>query len=307
MIDYCTTTTCARSRASLAKQVSPVSVVGLDTVMSASRGSPAIRVGLLGGRVDLTHPALAGARHRILGGEPGEKCRPADGTACDHETFVAGILSARRGSPAPAICPGCELVVHPIYHPGNENPPAAKPAAVARAILGVMNAGARIINLSLSFASTSLISYRELAEACEEACRRGVIVVAASGNQGRVGALPHFDHPWVIPAAACDAQGRLAACSNIGPSVGERGVMAPGVDIVSTVPGGGYARMSGTSFAVPFVVGTAALLWSLVPHATAAQVRHAILETATGLRRTILPRLLDAQKAWERLRKTARK
>jgi subtilisin family serine protease len=64
--------------------------------------------------------------------------------------------------------------------------------------------------------------------------------------------------------------------SNFGPSIGNRGILAPGVNINSTLSGGKYIKMSDTSCAAPFVTGTIALLWSLYPDATTEQVIYAI-------------------------------
>lgn len=71
-----------------------------------------------------------------------------------HGIFVAGILCARRESAAPAICPGCTLLVRPVFR---EQPPGEIGLAVtttedlASAIVDTVDAGARIINLSASY------------------------------------------------------------------------------------------------------------------------------------------------------------
>jgi len=79
--------------------------------------------------------------------------------------------------------------------------------------------------------------------------------------------------------------------------------MAPGQDISSTAPGGQYIQMSGTSAAAPFVTGTIALLWSIFPTATAADIRHAILRGSDyNRRRTIIPPLINAEQALKTLR-----
>lgn len=103
--------------------------------------------------------------------------------------------------------------------------------------------------------------------------------------------------------AACDEQGRLASESNFGPSIGIRGLMAPGMNIISTSPGGQYTKMSGTSIAAPFVSGAIALLWSIFPKATAAEITHSIISGASNHhRRTIIPPILNAEEAWKTLK-----
>src|SRR6266498_3908247 len=90
-------------------------------------------------------------------------------------------------------------------------------------------------------------------------------------------------------------EGRFDPISNIGPSIAQRGLMAPGVDITSTIPRGGYAQLSRTSFVAPFVTGTVALLSSLFKRTTPAQLVGSVRQQM--LRRSIFPPLCDAQKS----------
>jgi subtilisin family serine protease len=78
--------------------------------------------------------------------------------------------------------------------------------------------------------------------------------------------------------------------------------MAPGVNIMSSYPGGKYTHMSGTSFAAPFVTGAIALLWSIFPYATPSEIIKAITTTIPFKRRSIIPSLLNAEAAWNKLK-----
>jgi len=196
--------------------------------------------------------------------------------------------------------------IFPEHLAGSSDLPAATPGELARAIVETVDAGANIINLSLAVLTSDLTSHTELDEACEYACRRGVILVAASGNQGRIGSLPLLKHAWTLPVAACDANGKLTPESNIGPSIGTRGLRAPGVNVSTTRPGSGFAQVSGTSVAAAFVTGGLALLWSEFPDATASQLRRFALESASRARRLIIPPLLNAQAARELCRLPAK-
>jgi subtilisin family serine protease len=170
------------------------------------------------------------------------------------------------------------------------------------AIIETVNSGARIINLSLGLSGSSLVVYHELEEAYNYAYQKGVIIVAASGNQGSIGHAALLNNKWVIPVAACDHEGKISSMSNFGPSIGVRGLMAPGIDITSTTSGGGYSKLSGTSFAAPFVTGTIALLWSVFPKATSAEIIHSLVRICSNFSRTVIPKLLDAEAAWKFLK-----
>jgi len=132
-----------------------------------------------------------------------------------------------------------------------------------------------------------------LDQALEQAARRGVIVVAAAGNQGTLGSSAITSHRWVIPVVGCDRYGQVLASSNLGASIGRHGLAAPGHDITSLAASGGHAKFSGSSAAVPFVSGTIALLWSVFPWVSAAQLRFAITGSVAR-RRSVTPPLLDA-------------
>ena len=129
--------------------------------------------------------------------------------------------------------------------------------------------------------------------------------MAAAGNQGLVGNSAITRHPAVIPVAACDLQGRPLSESNLGRSIGRRGLMAPGVGITSLGTDGGPQTSGGTSAAAPFVTGTIALLWSEFPRADTAQIRLAVLQIWSARRRTIVPPVLDVWAAYQTLSSTA--
>ena len=131
--------------------------------------------------------------------------------------------------------------------------------------------------------------------ALDYAAKRGVIIVAAAGNQGTIGSSAITRHPWVIPVAACDIRGRPIDHSNLGNSIGRRGLSAPGDSITSLgVEGGKLLTSGGTSAAAPFVIGTIALLRSEFPAATAAELKYAVTQAYGSKRTTIVPPLLDA-------------
>ena len=281
-------------------RTSPLDLVRLSPVMDRIAGRPEVTIGLIDGPVLLEHPDLAKEQIRELPGLSGA-CGNASSGSCQHGTFVAGVLFAKRGSPAPAICPGCTLLVRPIFaeNPsGGELAPSATPEALAAAILECIEAGARVINLSLGLAEPSAKEERALKQALDHAVKRGVVVVAAAGNQGAVGSSAVTRHPWVIPVVAFNLGGRPTNDSNLGASIGRRGLGAPGDGVTSLGSEGRPLTLGGTSVAAPFVTGAIALLWSEFPAASAAQIKLAVSQASKAGRASVIPTLMNAEAAY---------
>ncbi|MBF6599329.1 MAG: S8 family serine peptidase [Dehalococcoidia bacterium] len=204
-----------------------------------------------------------------------------------HGTFVAGIIGAaanRTGIVGVArnvrIMP---VKVLDCFGSGDS-------VATARGITYAARNGARVINLSLGGLQDSQV----IRDAVAEATARGVLVVAAAGNDNS----PVIDFPARLPevlavgAAASGNTSTRAFFSDYGPDVD---VVAVGQDIIGTVPhatcltflpclpAGDYARGSGTSFSAPQASGLAALMLSLNPSLSPAQLTAIIDESATAL------------------------
>jgi subtilisin family serine protease len=178
----------------------PLDLVQLTALMDRTSGRAEISVGLIDGPVLLTHPELATEHIREVPGKLRGTCARSDSIACMHGTFVAGILSARRGSTAPAICPVCSLLLRPIFSEAaalelDNVVPSASPQDLAEAIIDTVDAGARIINLSCALAQPSPKGENKLEEALNYAAHHGAIIVAAAGNQGTVGSSAITRHP----------------------------------------------------------------------------------------------------------------
>lgn len=266
--------------------------------MARSSGSSDVAVALLDGPVATGHPELAGASIRDITGGPPGTCTQLGSSACAHGTFVAGILAAKRDSPAPAICPDCTLLLQPIFREATDggSMPAATPEELAQAIVECVDAGARVLNLSAATGEPSTRAEAKLQESLDYAARHGAVVVAAAGNQATLGSSAITRHPWVIPVVAYDSRGRPMTQSNLGASMGRRGLGAPGEAIESLAAKGAPRALSGTSFAAPFVTGAIALLWSEFLTASAPEIRRAV--TQPQRRTTVAPPLLDAWAAY---------
>jgi len=118
----------------------------------------------------------------------------------------------------------------------------------------------------------------------------GTIAIVAAGNEGRRDpsyparyASDTSVAGWVIAVGAVDVNNQLASWSNKAGVTRNHYLVAPGVGIESTVPGGGYASWSGTSMATPVVAGAAALVWGAWPYLSGDKVVSSLLLSATDL------------------------
>jgi type VII secretion-associated serine protease mycosin len=201
-----------------------------------------------------------------------------------HGTMVAGVIAAR---PDPdhrtgfeGIAPGATILA--IRQ--NDGQGGATELTLAQAISYAVAQKAEVINISQDLTTQQGQPYQDdnpsstLRVAVQHALDAGVVVVAAAGNENL--SLPTYPAaiPGVIGVGASDRNDERAdGFSETGKSVS---VAAPGVDIVSTVPGGGQCVDNGTSFAAPYVAGVAALLRQEYPKWTPAQIATRIEQTA---------------------------
>jgi len=123
-------------------------------------------------------------------------------------------------------------------------------------------------------------------EAISRANDAGILFVAAAGNSSSNNdSFPHYpssyDLPNIIAVASTDRNDRLSGFSSYGATTVH--VAAPGSDIYSTIPGGGYGFKSGTSMATPHVVGLVALIKSQFPEHSYLQVKDRLLSTSARL------------------------
>jgi subtilisin family serine protease len=202
-----------------------------------------------------------------------------------HGTHVSGIIGAVRGNEGiDGVAPAVKLMTIRTVPDGDE-----RDKDVANAIRYAVDNGAQIINMS--FGKSHSPQKQAVDEAVKYADSRGVLMIHAAGNDGEdLASHPSFPTPdyldggraanWLeVGASSWRGPDSLAAgFSNYGQRVD---VFAPGDNILSTIPGGGYDRESGTSMAAPVVSGVAALLMSYYPSLTASDVKRILIETAT--------------------------
>jgi subtilisin family serine protease len=213
--------------------------------------------------------------------------RDVTGPDASHGTHVAGIIGAVRDNNIgiDGIAPAVRIMAVRAVPEGDE-----RDKDVANAIRYAVDNGAQIINMSFGkdWSPNKVI----VDEAMRYADEKGVLLVHAAGNDGEDLAI-HSNFPtatladrsrvrnWIeVGATSWRGVDSLAASfSNYGRQ--QVDVFAPGEDILSTVPGGGIERQSGTSMAAPVVSGLAALIMAYYPELSAAEVKRVIIESAS--------------------------
>jgi subtilisin family serine protease len=248
--------------------------------------------------IDGSHPELAGklANTTSMAFDPSSGAPSANNPptpACEHATEVAGVAAAasNNGNQIAGMAWGAQLVSYKIFADadctancsdesagGCVTNDAAIAAAINQAV-SVQNTpayGHVIINMSLggpAATNSCAVDSPAVQTAISAAISAGVPVIAAAGNDGGPVNSPAYC-TGVIPAGASDASDQIAWFSSNGPELRDHGVVAPGVNILTTHPGGGESSPAGTSFSSPMTAGAAALLVSAMPTLTPSDVEN---------------------------------
>lgn len=239
------------------------------------RGAPPVRLVIVDSGVDLAHPDLAGAVLRQVSFLPGRKVEPHA-----HGTAMVGIVAARarNGIGIAGLAPLAEvLLAHSCAAPDSATPAAAcTTESVVRGLDFALSEGARVVSLSLGGPRDPLV-----ARLCSELFRRGVFVVAAAGNDGPQGE-PSYPAALadVVAVAALDAREALYPASTRGDYVD---LAAPGVEVLTTAPGGRYLPATGTSAAAAHVAAIAAMALQVRPQLRARELAALLEATARDL------------------------
>ncbi|WP_347242234.1 type VII secretion-associated serine protease mycosin [Streptomyces sp. IB2014 016-6] len=194
-----------------------------------------------------------------------------------HGTKVAGIIAARpaKGTGFVGLAPDATII--PIQQ--NDAFGNGSAETLADAINHAIEQDADVINISQDTAN-AVEPTELLKQAVDDALAAEIVVVASAGNDGLDGKVKETypaSYDGVLAVAASDRNNERASFSQSGEFVG---IAAPGVDMVTTVPGGGHCADNGTSFSAPYVAGIAALIKSKHDGWTQEQIVAQIQQTA---------------------------
>ncbi len=261
--------------------IEPAAIGGLEELWALTLGDPSVCIAVLDGPVDLSHPCFAGAELTQL---PSFVPSTSDGgPASQHGTHVASVIFGQHHWAIKGIAPRCRGLLIPIFRDSDEHSFApCSQVDLARAISQAVEAGANIINISGGQFAPSGAAHPILADVVRSCVERGVLVVAAAGNQGCQCLHIPGAIPFALPVGAMNDAGEPLEFSNWG--YRSQGILAPGQGIRGASTNGDVAIRTGTSFATAIVSGVAGLLMSLLRQqgadASGHVVRSAILATA---------------------------
>ncbi|GAA2837729.1 subtilisin family serine protease [Aminobacter aminovorans] len=222
-----------------------------------------VNVAVIDTAIDETHPALKGVIAESFDAMPGVAV-----TARDHATSVAGLISGTGDFKG--MAPGSKIFHARAFEGGKSNM-----EIILNALDWAAEQNVQIVNMSFVGPKNALLE-----QASRGARARGMILVAAAGNNGP--GAP-FGYPaaykGVIAVTATDAKDAIMQQANRGPYVY---ISAPGVDLMAPV-GGGTDLVTGTSFAAAVVSGAIANLLHAEPKRSADSIEKALASTATDL------------------------
>lgn len=244
-----------------------VSQIKAPPAWGSSRGK-GIRVAVLDTGIDWTHPDLAANVKGAVSFVPGETAM--DGNS--HGTHCAGIIGAAiNGIGVVGVAPEVSLYAVKVL----SNAGSGSWSFLIAGLSWCVTNNIRIASMSLG----GLSAPAALKLMCDTAFDKGVLLVAAAGNRGSNLDVPGA-YKKVISVGAIDSSNVRAPFSAHGP---ELELCAPGVNVLSTIPAGGYGKKTGTSMACPHVSGAAAVAWGAHRFATNVQIWNLLADTADNL------------------------
>ena len=266
----------------------PVNVKGGRTLSQSTNSigtGKGVKVGVIDSGIDYMHEALGGGfgpGFKVVGGYDFVNNDPDPRDDNGHGTHVAGIISGNSPT-LKSLAPDASLFAYKVLDASGSGTTSAVVAAIEQAI----EDSVEVLNISLG--STAGDPDDILSHAVDAAVEKGILVVAAAGNDGEYNTISS-------PGAAREAltvgsagpNNSVSAFSSKGPSNRNYGIkpdlVGPGESIISAKMGGGYVAMSGTSMAAPAIAAAGAVLRESHPEWSARDIRDELLAFARDIR-----------------------
>jgi len=247
----------------------PLHQIGADIAISKNVTGQSVRIAVIDTGMDYNHPDL---RHAYRGGYDfvNNDSDPYDDHG--HGTFVAGVIAGTIDGRKGSLGAAPDIEIYAVKVIGADGRGSIR--NIVSGVQWAIDHDVQIICMSLSIIRDDPALRGKL----DEAYGRGILLVAAAGNTGGRVTYP-ARYSTVIAVGSVDRDDQAAKNSAAGPEVE---VVAPGVNICSTVPGG-YAVRSGTSYAAGYATGALALLISAHPGLDGEGVRGLLREGALDL------------------------
>ena len=255
-----------------------ITAVGAPAAWAAGLTGSGVKVGIMDGGIDYTHPDLnvVGGYDFTTGSSAASAYNDNVASCGGHGTHVAGTVGAKQnGVGVIGVAPAVSLYALKVFQDIGGSCLAWESDQIAALNWAAAN-GVRVVNISIGNSGYNQV-YQN---AVTNAIAAGVTIVASAGNGSGGPIVFPGAYVGVIAVGALDQGNTPAYYESVG---SQMWIAAPGTNILSTLPGGGTGTKSGTSMAAPHVVGVAALLLQSQPSWTPLQVQTAIKAGAIDL------------------------
>jgi len=255
------------------------SLEGIETLWNETKGNPDVVVAILDGPVDVSNSSLEKANITQIDSSENNAVKSF------HGTFVTSLIFSDHTSSVYGVAPDCKGLVKRIYHENQDGSLiSCTQADIAQGIFAALDKQANVINISggeiLNDGDEIIPILKNALDQCEH---KGVLVVAATGNEGSEHLHIPASYHTVLAVGSMNQNGEPSSFSNWTKDSAKHGILATGEDVVGSIPNApeSIMKLQGTSFSTALVSGVAALLASL-------QKKHGLKKDLLSVRKVLL-------------------